>query len=137
MAAAKVTVALFCLFALATLLAVWPLLGTVASADAGGDPDRGEDVYAHRCLVCHATTPEFHKEGPSLSGVYGRRAGTAPFFPHYKGLKGSDIVWSDDALDQWLADPRGFLGGRYTTMTLRMADAQERADVIAYLRTLK
>lgn len=102
-----------------------------------GSIERGKAVFQNQCAVCHATAPEFHKEGPSLAGVYGRRAGTAPFFAGYKGLRGADFVWDERSLDAWLADPRGFLGGRNTAMTLRLNDADQRADVIAYLKTLR
>jgi len=105
-------------------------------AGAAGSIERGEAVFENQCAVCHATAPEFHKEGPSLAGVYGRRAGTAPFFG-YKGLRGADFVWDERTLDAWLADPRGLLGGKNTAMTFRLNDADRRADVIAYLKTLR
>jgi cytochrome c len=106
-------------------------------AGATGSVERGKVVFENQCAVCHATTPEFHKQGPSLAGVYGRRAGTAPFFAGYRGLRGADFVWDERTLDAWLADPRGFLGGRDTAMTFRLGDAGQRADVIAYLETLR
>ena len=106
-------------------------------AHAAGDTDRGKAVFEHQCAVCHSTVPEFHKEGPSLAGVYGRRAGKAPFFAGYKGLRGSEIVWDERTLDDWLADPRALLGGKNTTMTLRLDDPGQRADVIAFLKTLR
>ena len=106
-------------------------------ADAAGSIERGKVVFENQCAVCHATTPEFHKEGPSLAGVYGRRAGTAPFFAGYKGLRGADFVWDEHTLDAWLADPRGLLNGKNTAMTFRLSDAGQRADVIAYLETLR
>lgn len=115
---------------------VAPVLA-VAVAAAAGSVGSGKTLYDKQCLVCHDVAPEFHKEGPSLSGVYGRRAGTAPYFGKYKALKGAAFVWDGDALDRWLADPRGFLGGRDTGMTLRIDDPAQRADLIAYLKTLR
>ena len=109
----------------------------VAAGVAAGSAGNGKVLYDKQCLVCHATAPEFHKEGPSLSGVYGRRAGSAPFFGGYKALKSASFVWDTDSLDRWLADPRGFLGGRDTGMTLRIEDPTQRADLIAYLKTLR
>lgn len=102
---------------------------------AAGNTSHGEELFQTHCAVCHAIEPEFHKEGPSLAGVYGRRAGTAPFF-NYKGLKGSTVVWNDVTLDQWLADPRAFLGGRDTPMNVKIEDPAMRADLIAYIRGL-
>jgi cytochrome c len=106
------------------------------SANAGGSARTGQQVYDKHCLVCHAVQPEFHKEGPSLAGVYGRRAGRAPFFTGYKALKGAAFVWDEQTLDAWLADPRGLVGGKDTGMTFRLEDPQARADVIAYLKGL-
>ena len=117
----------------AAVYALWP----VHIADAAGNSDRGKAVFDHQCAVCHSTVPEFHKEGPSLAGVYGRRAGKAPFFAGYKGLRGSEIVWDERTLDDWLADPRALLGGKNTAMTLRLDDPGQRADVIAFLKTLR
>lgn len=102
---------------------------------AAGDAKRGQRLYAEQCLVCHALEPEYHKEGPSLAGIYGRTAGTQPFFPRYVGLKRIDVVWNEATLDAWLADPRAFLAGRNTTMAFRVTDAEARADIIAYLKS--
>jgi cytochrome c len=99
--------------------------------------DRGKLVFQKRCAVCHSILPEVHKEGPSLAGIYGRRAGTVPFFAGYQGLKGATIVWEQQSLDSWLLDPRGFLGGRDTRMSFRLEDDSERADVIVYMKTLR
>lgn len=107
--------------------------GAAAAADVG----EGERLYAKHCLVCHAVEPGYHREGPSLAGVFGRRAGTAPLFGHYRGLKGSTVVWNEQTLDGWLADPRAFLGGRDTSMTYKLPAADDRAAVIAYIRTLR
>lgn len=118
--------------------AVVALLGaTTEAVRADGDAGRGKVLFAQQCAVCHTVEPEYHKEGPSLFQVFGRKAGTAPFFPHYIGLKGSSVVWDDQSLDLWLADPRAFLDGRDTGMRFRVPDPQQRADVIAYLKTLK
>ena len=111
--------------------------GLLVARPAAAADEAGRAVFASKCAVCHATEPEFHKEGPSLAGTYGREAGTAPFFPGYRGLKGAEFVWDDQTLDAWLADPRGFLGGKDTSMTLRLPDPAERSAVIAYLKTLR
>lgn len=101
-----------------------------------GDARRGADIFAGKCAVCHSTTAGWNKEGPSLAGVFGRRAGSAPEFTGYRALRGLDVVWSEQSLDAWLADPKGF-SGRNSAMPVKLADAKARADVIAYLRTLR
>jgi Cytochrome c2 len=119
----------------AALLLANAVLAT--SATASPSTTEGQRVFDAHCAVCHSTDPGFHKEGPSLAGVYGRRAGTAPFFPRYRGLKGSQVVWNEQTLDAWLADPRAFLDGRATSMSFKLTDPEQRAAVIGYLRSLR
>jgi len=73
--------------------------------------------------------------GPSLSGIFGNKAG-ATSFKKYRGLKGTDIVWNEANLDKFLADPRKFIGKK-SGMKSRLKGAENRADVIAFLKTLK
>jgi cytochrome c len=56
-------------------------------------------------------------------------------FTGYRALRGLDVVWSEASLDAWLADPKKFTG-RTSAMPVKLADPQDRADVIAYLRRL-
>ncbi len=110
---------------------------TVGKTAVAADAENGERLFKKDCLVCHAVEPGYHKEGPSLFGAFGRKAGSAPLYARYRGLKGASIVWDEQTLDGWLTDPRAFLGGRDTAMTIKVPAAGERADLIAYLRMLR
>lgn len=114
----------------------WPGAGLGAVDPAAGDARRGAEIFQRSCAVCHSPIPGLHKEGPSLAGVFGREAGSVPFFANYRALRDSDVVWDARTLDAWLADPQGFTG-RAAAMTVKLADGEARADVIAYLRTLE
>src|SRR3954454_5595449 len=71
--------------------------------------------------------------GPSLAGVVGRKAGTAPGFTRYSSaLKASGVVWDAASLDAWLIDPAGFVPGNRMPFP-GLPEAQARSDVIAYL----
>ncbi len=120
-----------CVSVFATLLAI----SVSGPALAAGDAAAGKKVFDQQCIACHGTTPGAHKMGPSLAGIFGKRAGSTDF-KRYVGLKGLDVVWNEETLDKFLADPAGFVGGQ-TSMFSKMADAQQRADVIEYLKTLK
>lgn len=108
------------------------LCGPAAAADADASTlARGEQLYG-RCLACHSV--EQHRTGPAHCGLFGRKAGTAPGFDQYSpAMKQSGITWNEASLAKFLADPMGSVPG--TTMTyLGIADAGERAALVAWLR---
>jgi cytochrome c len=103
------------------------------AALAAGDPARGEQLYA-RCAACHALA--YDRVGPRHCGVLGRRAGAVPGFEYSPAMKRSRLVWNDKTLDRFLADPLTTVPG--TTMTYAgVQDPGERADLIAYLRSIR
>src|SRR5687767_3291657 len=76
--------------------------GTAASA---GDAGRGARAFG-ACAACHSLEPERSLTGPSLSGVWGRKAGSLDGFARYsRALKESGLVWNEQTLDRWLRDP--------------------------------
>lgn len=120
------------------VLVIWMMMGiTAAAAVEGGDAERGEIVFRRACAVCHTVVAGYHKDGPSLHGIYARRAGSMPFYTRYRSIDDLDVVWNEETLDRWLADPRAFLDGRDTTMTFKLSNPDDRADVIAYLKTIR
>jgi cytochrome c len=110
------------------------MLAVAHRADAAGDPDAGARVF-RTCAACHTLEPGAHRTGPSLARLFGREAGTAEGFHRYSDtLRSADLVWREDTLDTFLADPQAFLPGNRMTFP-GLADAQARADVIAYLQS--
>ncbi len=110
-----------------------------ATAMAAGDAAKGKKVF-NKCKACHAVKAGKNKVGPTMFGVVGRKAGTASGFKRYKGLKGADWNWDEALLDEYLTDPKKFAKartGKRTTMTFKLKKAGDRANVIAYLATLK
>jgi len=105
------------------------------TALADGDAAEGEKVYAKKCNLCHSTKGVEKGLGPPLAGIVGTKAG-AQDYPKYKALKGSDIVWNEENLDKFLADPSGFLGKK-SSMAGKIKKEEQRADLIAYMKTLK
>lgn len=107
--------------------AALPSGGAVAMT---GDPARGEEVYA-RCAACHSLA--YDRTGPRHCGLFGRRAGTVPGFGYSPAMRGAGIVWNEATLDRFLANPAAVVPG--TAMGYAgIADAQQRADLIAWLR---
>jgi cytochrome c len=86
------------------------------------------------CAACHSLQPGVHLSGPSLAGMWGKRAATAAGYGRYtEVLKKADIVWDEDTLNAWLADPQAMVPG--TTMMFRGVEEDEtRVTLIAFLR---
>ena len=111
-------------------------LGRYQQASAATDtasPERGRQLYAVRCALCH--DPGVNKAGPMLGGVFGRRAGTVAGYAYSGGLARADLAWTADNLDRWLTDPKAFVAS--ARMPVRVPEAKDRRDLIAYLETLR
>ena len=97
---------------------------------AGQSAESGKETFEKRCSGCHALDRD--KEGPRLRGVYGHVAASVDTFEYSEALKKSKITWTDETLEQWLADPEKLVPGN--DMTFHVEKAAERADIIAYLK---
>jgi cytochrome c len=100
---------------------------------APGDATRGQQLYESRCIACHA--PDANRTGPMHRGVFGRKAGSLPDYSYSKALKAADFVWDGVSLDKWLSNPQAFVPGQ--KMNFKVAQPEDRADLIAYLKTLQ
>lgn len=106
----------------------------VSAADADLTAD-GAKLFKQRCAVCHAVEASKQKPtGPHLEGVIGRKIGSAEGARYSKGYLESDIVWDAATLDTYLANPRKMIKG--SRMTVRVKKEDQRAALIAYLKTL-
>jgi cytochrome c len=97
-----------------------------------GDAARGQALY-QACTSCHSV--EDNDIGPRHRGVVGRTAGSVPDYAYSPALKASGLIWSAANLDRWLANPQGLVPG--AKMYFSVTDAQNRADLIAYLQQLR
>jgi cytochrome c len=115
-----------------TLLAV---LGAPLSAHAQ-TASAGEAVFKRQCGICHSPAAGKNMVGPSLFGIIGRQAGSVPGFHYSPANKSSGITWDAAKLDPYLTNPKEVVPG--TTMAFAgLKDPGQRADLIAYLETLK
>lgn len=113
---------------------------TAASAQAG--TPNGEKLFQRKCSTCHKIGK--NAVGPELSGVVGRKAGSVADFKRYKGLKGAKFTWDEKLLDEWISNPREFLkkhadivGGKSTSMVVKVRKESERKAIIDYLKSAK
>lgn len=88
------------------------------------------------CKTCHSVEKGKHMIGPSLAGIVGTKAGDVPGYTFSPAMKASGLTWDDATLDEFLTSPMKKVPG--TKMTYAgQPDAAKRAEIIAYLKTLK
>ena len=97
-----------------------------------GDPARGRTLY-QGCEACHSL--DDNDLGPKHRGVVGRRAGSVADYAYSAALKNSGLVWDEALLNRWLTNPSALVPG--TKMFFQVSDAQNRADIIAFLKEQK
>lgn len=112
----------------------WILLALAAAPALGaGDPQRGAAAFGN-CAACHSLEPGRNLTGPSLGGIWGRKAGSVESFLRYSpALKKSGVVWNGPALDAWLRNPAALVPGNYMGFAGLPHD-RVRGDLIAYLK---
>jgi cytochrome c len=125
----------------------WRILPALILAVAGvspaaaeviaGDPVRGGELFQKQCYACHRIGPDAKSRvGPHLTGLFGRRAAAVEGFTYSKPMErmaADGLVWTFEALDAYIENPRALVSG--TRMNYRgMKDAQQRADLMAFLR---
>ena len=114
-----------------------PAPASQSQAAAPSTPEERGRRQFNECAVCHtAKQGEANRVGPNLFGIYGSEAAMVEGFAYSSALSESGLVWTEENLDAFIENPPAFLRGN------RMAyagqrDAQKRADLIAYLKTLK
>lgn len=101
-----------------------------------GEVDNGKKLYVEHCKQCHSLNPGSNEKGPQLMRVYGAKAGALTDYKFTDALSQSQLTWTADNLDNYIADPRKVIKG--TRMRSEpMTDAKARQDIIAYLSTLR
>ena len=103
---------------------------------ASANAQRGQDI-ASNCTGCHTVDPADKRRtaGPSLWEVFGRAPASLPGFEYSSAWRQLGGVWNEETLNAFVAHPMATAPG--TSMQFEgLANAEERADLIAYLRTL-
>ena len=95
--------------------------------------ERGAILYK-RCQTCHTLNEGGrHRVGPNLWGVINSDAGSKSDFRYSRAMQTSGVIWTDEALDAYLANPREFIPQNRMSFAGLRRD-EDRAAVIAYLR---
>lgn len=124
---------------------VWPVGDTDALPRMGEDQrifhtdpakvSNGERQFLRKCSVCHTLGADSgRKAGPSLYGLFGRRAGTYPGYSYSAALDGADLIWSEAAVDKLFElGPDHYTPGSKMPMQ-QITKPEDRADLVAFLK---
>ena len=121
----------FLVFASFAAIAIAEVTLVSSGSTLHGDATRGKTLY-QGCQACHSI--DENDLGPKHRGVVGRHAGSVQDYAYSNALKNSGLTWDEVTLDRWLTNPSALVPG--TKMYFQVADAQSRADIIAYLKGL-
>ena len=114
-------------------IAAASLIACLGSAHAQ-DANAGKAVFA-QCTACHSIDGT-NGAGPSLQGINGRKAGSFAGFRYSRAMKNATTTWDAASLDAYIASPQTALPGNVMPFS-GLPDAKQRADLVAYLLTLK
>jgi cytochrome c len=109
-------------------------VSTSAALTAEADLAQGSRVF-RACAACHSLEANRNMTGPSLAGVWNRKAGGLASFTRYSDvMKLSGITWDEQSLDGYLKNPAEFMPGNHMTFP-GIPDDKARASVIAFLKS--
>lgn len=118
-------------------IAAVAVLGMSASCISGAmaqNVDAGKQVF-EQCISCHTAGPT-NSVGPGLQGIIGRPSASMAGFRYSPAMKRAKLTWDEKTIDAYLQNPQTVVPGNLMPFS-GMADAKQRADLIAYLKTFK
>ena len=117
------------------ILSALALLATIAAAraDTASDPQM---VFNNSCRTCHSMKEGDNRLGPSLAGVFGRKAGSLRGYQYSSSMQNSGITWDEATLDQFIANPEQVVNGNNMKPFSGIADAGQRQEIVAFLKSI-
>jgi len=111
-------------------------LATLQGCSRADKPVDGAAVF-RQCASCHQVGANARGGfGPQLNGLFGRRAGSTADFAYSPAMKASGIVWDEQTLAHFLANPDKAMPG--TRMRFwGIGDEREMRALLAYLRSFQ
>jgi len=98
--------------------------------------EKGKALYVQQCLTCHTIDKGgANKVGPNQWAVVGRKKASHEGFSYSSALQAKGGDWSYEDINHMIFKPQAYVRG--TKMAFAgLAKEQDRADLIAYLRTM-
>lgn len=95
--------------------------------------DEGQLHYNNHCRTCHSLNEGDHRLGPSLFEMIGRKAGSLDGYRYSSAFTNSDLIWDNDTMDAFLADPDLVIPGNNMNPFQSIAEPEVRRAIIEWL----
>ena len=109
--------------------------GLAATATPAFAQDDGQTAFNTNCRMCHTMKEGDNRQGPSLAGVFGSKAGSQPGFNYSPSLKQSGIIRDEANLDKFIANPDQLVNGNTMKPYGGMNDAAQRKVIVEFLKS--
>jgi cytochrome c len=116
------------------VLAFMPVMAAPAWAQNAGK-EEGRVGFNNACRTCHTIKEGDNRLGPSLHRIIGKKAGTVAGYNNYSSsMKDAGFAWDVQTLDRFIASPDDVVRGNNMKPYGGLTSAEERANIIAYLK---
>lgn len=120
-----------------TRIAVGAQLLVALSAAATEQPaaSAGKLAFNNHCRTCHSLKQGDHRQGPSLHGIFGAKAGASDYGGYSQGIKSSGLTWDETTLDRFIEKPDQVAPSNNMKPYAGMTDAETRKKIVEFLRS--
>jgi len=116
------------------LFAAVPIISMSHAPVVAQETDKtGQIAFNTYCRQCHSMKKGDNRLGPSLHGIFGKKAGQVKGYPNYSGSLQENITWDEATLDKFIADPPS-VAPNTNMIYSSVADAAKRKKIIKFLR---
>jgi cytochrome c len=108
-----------------------------AGAAEQGSGSEGELAYNNHCRTCHSLKPGDHRQGPSLNGIFGAKAGSTDYQGYSDSMKNAGVTWDQATLDQFMTNPDQVIPNNKMKPYTGLTDGNVRKQIIEHLQSQK
>src|SRR5262245_47250609 len=107
----------------------------VPAANPSPSVSEGQTTFNNHCRTCHSMKAGDNRQGPSLHGVFGAKAGHAPGYRYSSALAGSGLTWDAATLDKFIASPDSVVSNTNMKPYTGLTDAAVRKTIVEFLKS--
>jgi cytochrome c len=111
------------------------LAATTAGAADPPSAGKGELAFNNHCRTCHSLKSDDHRQGPSLHGIVGAKAGSTGFAAYSEGMKNAGVSWDEATLDKFIANPDEVVPNNKMKPYTGLTDAAVRSQIVEFLES--